>query len=95
MTWRSGSSTPASRDSASRPKTSPPARPADEDIVHAFFRAIGQTPPGDTLYVLASYTTLWTLRRELVERGYLAPFFRQAEVAGNAGNADNAGSVTR
>jgi hypothetical protein len=29
-------------------------------------------------YVLASYTALWTLRRELVQRGYLAPFFRQA-----------------
>ncbi len=59
---------------------SPSAAPsAGEDIVRTFFSAIDQTPPAETLYVLASYTALWTLRRELVQRGYLAPFFRQAE----------------
>jgi UDP-N-acetylmuramyl tripeptide synthase len=58
--------------------------PADEDIVRAFFRAVAHVPPGDTVYVLASYTALWTLRRELVQRGDLAPFFRQAQAAGSA-----------
>ena len=65
---------------------SPFAAPsAGEDIVRTFFSAIDQTPRAETLYVLASHTALWTLRRELVQRGYLAPFFRQAE----------AGSVAR
>ena len=67
----------------SGPGASASGPPADEDIVRAFFRAIEHTPPGDTLYVLASYTALWTLRRELVHRGDLAPFFRQAETAGS------------
>ena len=50
----------------------------EEDMVRAFFAAIERTPPGETLYVLATYTAMWTLRRELVRRGYLAPFWRQA-----------------
>ncbi len=76
-------------DSLTGPET-PPTAPSpftapstDEDMVRAFFRAIEQTPHGDTLYVLASYTALWTLRRELVQRGDLAPFWRQAETAGS------------
>jgi lipid II isoglutaminyl synthase (glutamine-hydrolysing) len=52
-----------------------------EDMVRAFFRAVEQTPDGETLYVLASYTALWTLRRELVQRGYLTAFWRQVQVA--------------
>src|SRR5262249_31596329 len=47
--------------------------PEGEDIVTTFFTAIEHTPRGETLYVLASYTALWALRRELVQRGYLAP----------------------
>jgi lipid II isoglutaminyl synthase (glutamine-hydrolysing) len=69
------------RDPGGRPEPASLAAPAVEDIVATFFTAIEQTPRGETLYVLASYTALWTLRRELVQRGYLAPFFRQAEVA--------------
>ncbi len=55
----------------------------DEDIVRAFFAAIRQTPPGETLYVLATYTAMWTLRRELVRRGHLAPFWRQVQAEGS------------
>ena len=54
----------------------------EKDKVREFFTAIEQTPRGETLYVLASYTAMWTLRRELVQRGYLAPFFRQAASTG-------------
>jgi hypothetical protein len=50
----------------------------EEDMVKAFFAAIERTPPAETLYVLTTYTAMWTLRRELVRRGYLAPFWRQA-----------------
>jgi lipid II isoglutaminyl synthase (glutamine-hydrolysing) len=50
----------------------------EEDMVRAFFAAIERTPPAETLYVLTTYTAMWTLRRELVRRGYLAPFWRQA-----------------
>jgi UDP-N-acetylmuramyl tripeptide synthase len=54
----------------------------EEDVVRAFWMAIGQTPPGQTLYVLISYTAMWTLRRALVRRGYLVPFFEQVAVKG-------------
>jgi lipid II isoglutaminyl synthase (glutamine-hydrolysing) len=55
------------------------AEPADTGICPAFFAALDRTPPGQTLYVLASYTALWTLRRELVRLGHLSPFWQQAE----------------
>jgi lipid II isoglutaminyl synthase (glutamine-hydrolysing) len=56
----------------------------DEDMVEAFFAALGRTPPGETLYVLATYTAMWALRRELVRRGHLAPFWRQAQAGRTA-----------
>jgi lipid II isoglutaminyl synthase (glutamine-hydrolysing) len=68
-------------DSRGVPDASALRSPESEDIVRTFFEAIEQTPEGETLYVLASYTALWTLRRELVQRGYLAPFFEQVEGA--------------
>jgi lipid II isoglutaminyl synthase (glutamine-hydrolysing) len=68
-------------DSRGGPDASALSAPEGEDIVRTFFAAIEQTPAGETLYVLASYTALWTLRRELVQRGYLAPFFQQVEGA--------------
>ena len=60
-------------DTSGGPETVP-GEPV-EDMVLAFFAALEQTPPADTLYVLASYTAMWALRRELVKRGYLAPFY--------------------
>jgi lipid II isoglutaminyl synthase (glutamine-hydrolysing) len=60
-----------------------PEPATDPEIVRAFFRALDQTPPGGTLYVLVTYTTLWALRRELVRQGYVAPFWRQAQAAGS------------
>jgi lipid II isoglutaminyl synthase (glutamine-hydrolysing) len=70
-------------DYRSKPVATPMVLPMlAEDMVGAFFRAIEQTPEGETVYVLASYTALWTLRRELVRRGYLAPFWRQVQTAG-------------
>jgi UDP-N-acetylmuramyl tripeptide synthase len=83
----------------SGPATAPLPPPAAEDIAGSFFRAIEHTPRGETLYVLASYTALWTLRRELVQRGYLAPFFRQAAqpaaVTAAAAGSSGTGTVTR
>jgi UDP-N-acetylmuramyl tripeptide synthase len=69
-------------DYRSRPDPSAVVPMLGEDMVRTFFRAIEQTPEGETLYVLSSYTALWTLRRELVVRGYLAPFWRQVQIAG-------------
>jgi UDP-N-acetylmuramyl tripeptide synthase len=57
---------------------------ADEDITRCFFTAIEQAPAGATVYVLSSYTALWTLRRALVKRGYLEPFWRQTAVSADA-----------
>jgi lipid II isoglutaminyl synthase (glutamine-hydrolysing) len=62
----------------------PSAQPSGSDIASAFFEAIDATPPGQTLYVLASYTALWALRRELVRLGHLSPFWQQAEAEGSA-----------
>ncbi|HLI39086.1 MAG TPA: MurT ligase domain-containing protein [Streptosporangiaceae bacterium] len=56
---------------------------ADDDVVRAFFSAVGRTPPGETLYVLITYTAMWSLRRELVRRGHVAPFWQQVR-AGEA-----------
>ena len=67
---------------AAGPPTVPGGQLADDDIVHAFFAAMNRTPPGETLYVLASYTAMWTLRRELVQRGHLAPFWQQTQAEG-------------
>jgi lipid II isoglutaminyl synthase (glutamine-hydrolysing) len=66
------------------PTTGAPRVPVqvEEDVVRAFWMAIGQTPPGQTLYVLISYTAMWTLRRALVRRGYLVPFFQQVAAKG-------------
>lgn len=67
--------------SGSGPEENDPRVPllVEEDMVWAFFAAIGRTPPGETLYVLATYTAMWALRRELVRRGHLDPFWRQAQ----------------
>jgi lipid II isoglutaminyl synthase (glutamine-hydrolysing) len=52
----------------------------DEDMTQAFFAALEETPADQSLYVLASYTALWALRRELVRRGHLEPFWQQTSV---------------
>ena len=67
---------------AGGPAAEAEAQPEDEDIIRAFFTAIDRTPPGQALYVLASYTALWTLRRDLVQRGHLAPFWQQTRPEG-------------
>ena len=54
----------------------------DEDMTRSFFTAVEQAPVGTPVYVLSSYTAMWTLRRALVGRGYLAPFWRQTSGAG-------------
>jgi lipid II isoglutaminyl synthase (glutamine-hydrolysing) len=66
------------------PASAAVAQPAGKDVASAFFDAIGRTPPGQTLYVLASYTALWSLRRELVRLGHLSPFWQQASAEGSA-----------
>jgi lipid II isoglutaminyl synthase (glutamine-hydrolysing) len=65
-------------DPGAGPASTPMRLLVDEDMVRAFFAAIERTPAAETLYVLTTYTAMWTLRRELVRRGYLAPFWQQA-----------------
>jgi UDP-N-acetylmuramyl tripeptide synthase len=62
----------------------------EEDMRRAFFTAIEQAPPGQTVYVLSSYTAMWTLRRDLVRRGHLAPFWRQTSGVRGAREAPGA-----
>jgi UDP-N-acetylmuramyl tripeptide synthase len=57
----------------------------EPDVVRAFDEAITRTPAGETLYVLATYTSMWALRRELVRRGTVAPFWRQARTEPQTG----------
>ena len=65
------------------PEAGDPAAPSDGDVASAFLAAVGETPPEQTLYVLASYTALWALRRELVRLGHLSPFWQQAGADGS------------
>ena len=69
-------------DPGAGPEAAGPAVPllVEEDIVRAFFAAIERTPPAEILYVLTTYTAMWALRRELVRRGHLAPFWRQVRL---------------
>jgi UDP-N-acetylmuramyl tripeptide synthase len=72
------------------PSDSPDAMPqkhmlVDEDMTQSFFTAVEQAPVGAAVYVLSSYTAMWTLRRALVRRGYLAPFWRQTATSPGAG----------
>ena len=73
-------------DPAPRPDAagSPVPLLVKEDMVGAFFAAIERTPPAETLYVLTTYTAMWALRRDLVRRGDLALFWRQAQHEGTA-----------
>jgi UDP-N-acetylmuramyl tripeptide synthase len=64
----------------------------EEDMARAFFTAIDQAPAGQTVYVLSSYTAMWALRRDLVRRGHLAPFWRQASAAPGAREVPGAGA---
>ena len=47
----------------------------EPDGVTAFERAMASVPPGGTLYALPTYTAMLELRRELVRRGLVAPFW--------------------
>jgi lipid II isoglutaminyl synthase (glutamine-hydrolysing) len=49
----------------------------EKDIVQAFWQAIEKTPPGETLYILPTYTAMWTLREYLAREGYVEPFWRK------------------
>jgi len=41
----------------------------------AIDRAVGATPPGEELVVIATYTAMQSLRAELARRGHVAPFW--------------------
>ena len=46
-------------------------------MIKAFWAGLEKTPPGDTLYVVPTYTAMWTLREELAREGYIEPFWRR------------------
>ena len=48
---------------------------AEPDLARALDRALGQLPPGATLYVLPTYTAMLELRAELARRGWVRPFW--------------------
>ena len=57
----------------------------EEDVVRAFWEAVALTPPRGTLYVLPTYTAMWTLREHLARAGYVERFWRDVQQpAGNA-----------
>ena len=49
----------------------------EPDVVAAFRAGVARLEPGETLYVLATYTAAWTLREHLVRAGHLDPFWRE------------------
>lgn len=54
-----------------------PESAIEPDVVAAFRAGLARTEPGETLYVLATYTAAWTLREHLVHAGQLDPFWRE------------------
>ncbi len=48
----------------------------ESDILKAFWEGLERTPSGGTLYVVPTYTAMWTLREELARKGYIDPFWQ-------------------
>ncbi len=51
----------------------------EPDVVRAFWSAVEQTPPGGTVYMLPTYTAMWTLRERLAREGHLPVFWQHNE----------------
>lgn len=47
----------------------------EADLAQAFDRALAQTPPGQTLHLLPTYTAMLEVRSLMARRGYTAPFW--------------------
>jgi UDP-N-acetylmuramyl tripeptide synthase len=47
------------------------------DRKEALMSALDATPPGETLYVLPTYTAMLELRRVLSDLGYTHPFWEE------------------
>jgi UDP-N-acetylmuramyl tripeptide synthase len=48
----------------------------EQDVLRAFDRALARAPDGGPLFVLPTYTAMWTLRETLARAGHLEPFWR-------------------
>jgi UDP-N-acetylmuramyl tripeptide synthase len=59
-------SRPGTRDGVIRP-----------DLADALDTALGETPPGETLYCVLTYTAMLGLRRVLTERGYIKAYWEE------------------
>jgi UDP-N-acetylmuramyl tripeptide synthase len=46
------------------------------DLVKALDEALRKTPAGEHLFIVATYSAMWTLRDTLVHRGHLVPFWQ-------------------
>ena len=46
------------------------------DLVKALDEALGKTPAGEHLYIVATYSAMLALREVLVHRGHLVPFWQ-------------------
>jgi len=47
----------------------------ERDVVRALDLALTRTPPGESLYVLPTYTAMWELREALRKAGYVRPLW--------------------
>jgi UDP-N-acetylmuramyl tripeptide synthase len=54
-----------------------PVRSVLPDRKEALLRALDATPPGETLYVLPTYTAMLELRQVLSDLGYTHPFWEE------------------
>ncbi|MBI3971430.1 MAG: DUF1727 domain-containing protein [Chloroflexi bacterium] len=52
-----------------------PAAHVEPDLARALDGALSQTAPGETLYVVLTYTAMLALRRVLTDRGHAAPYW--------------------
>jgi UDP-N-acetylmuramyl tripeptide synthase len=54
-----------------------PVRSVRADRKEALLKALDATPPGETLYVLPTYTAMLELRKVLSDLGYTHPFWEE------------------
>ena len=54
--------------------TAPPLT-IETDVIRALYRGLLETPPGEPLYLLTTYTPMWELREHLRKRGLVGNFY--------------------
>lgn len=58
-----------------KPPAEAPSLAIETDVTRALEKALAQTPAGEPLYLLTTYTPMWELREDLRKRGLVGNFY--------------------